>query len=220
MALILIGLACTTAPESSTAMPDHQTMDSTKGQPTETKTILCFGNSLTAGYGLEKEQAYPALLQSKLDSLGYPYQVINAGVSGETTAGGLARLDWALKQQVDVFILELGANDGLRGLPIADTQQNLMAIIHGVKEKYPAATVVLAGMKLPPNMGDDYARSFEAIFPTVAKEKAVPLIPFFLEGVATIPQLNQADGIHPTEQGTQIVLANVWKVLESLLQKP
>lgn len=216
--LVLIHAACGKVQKSSTEQGEKQTPDNPQTVEIKKKIILCFGNSLTAGYGLEKEQAYPALLQNKIDSLGYEYRVINAGVSGETTAGGLARIDWILKQKVDVFILELGANDGLRGVPTIETKQNLEAIIDRVRQKYPDVEVVLAGMKVPPNMGNDYQQAFESLFPALAKEKEVSLIPFFLEGVAAIPELNQADGIHPTEQGTQMVLFNVWTVLEGLLE--
>lgn len=185
----------------------------------ETKTVLFFGNSLTAGYGLEPDQAFPALIQERIDSLDLPYKVINAGVSGETTAGGKSRIDWLLKQPVDVFVLELGANDGLRGIDPAQTYTNLKAIIEKVRAKNPDVKVVLAGMQIPPSMGQQYAEEFRGVFTRIAEEENVALIPFLLEGVAGIPKLNQADGIHPTVEGQKIVADNVWEVLAPALQQ-
>ncbi len=183
------------------------------------KNILFFGDSLTAGYGLDdQDEAFPGVIQHQLDSLKLPYQVINAGLSGETTAGGLGRIDWVLKQKVNVFILELGANDGLRGIPTDETARNLQAIIDKVKAKYPDAKIILAGMQVPPSMGADYANSFKALFPTLAKTNKISLIPFLLDNVAGIPKLNQKDGIHPTVEGAKIVAANVWTVLKAELQ--
>lgn len=184
------------------------------------KTILFFGNSLTAGYGLDDpSQAFPALIQNKIDSLHLLYKVINAGVSGETSAGGNARIAWILKQHVDVFVLELGANDGLRGISSAETKTNLQAIIDKVKAKYPAVKLLLAGMMVPPNMGEKYAAGFRAIYPELAKENQIALVPFLLEGVGGVAALNQKDGIHPTEEGHHIVAENVWKELEKLLRQ-
>ena len=183
------------------------------------KNILFFGDSLTAGYGLDdQDEAFPGVIQHQLDSLKLPYQVINAGLSGETTAGGLGRIDWVLKQKVNVFILELGANDGLRGIPTDETARNLQAIINKVKAKYPDAKIILAGMQVPPSMGADYANSFKALFPTLAKTNKISLIPFLLDNVAGIPKLNQKDGIHPTAEGAKIVAGNVWTVLKAELQ--
>jgi len=184
------------------------------------KNILVFGDSLTAGYGLSEpgEEAYPAVIQHKIDSLKLNYNVINAGVSGETTAGGLGRIDWALKQKVAIFILELGANDGLRGIPVEETRKNLQAIIDKVKSKYPDAKIILAGMQVPPSMGADYSGSFKALFPQVAQKNNIALIPFLLDNVAGIPKLNQNDGIHPTAEGAKIVGNNVWAVLTEDLQ--
>jgi acyl-CoA thioesterase-1 len=180
------------------------------------KNILFFGDSLTAGYGLDDptDDAYPAVIQRKIDSLKLPYNVINAGVSGETTAGGLGRIDWVLKQKVSVFILELGANDGLRGIPVEESRRNLQAITDKVKAKYPDAKIILAGMQVPPSMGADYANSFKALFPQLAKKNNIALIPFLLDNVAGIPKLNQRDGIHPTAVGAKIVANNVWGVLK------
>lgn len=181
------------------------------------KTILFFGNSLTAGYGLNPDEAFPALIQQKIDSLGLLYNVVNAGVSGETSSGGKSRIDWILRQRVHVFVLELGANDGLRGIPINQTQQNLQAIIDKVKSKYPDVTIILAGMQIPPNMGRTYTNSFKAMFPELATKNNATLIPFILEGVGGEARLNQQDGIHPTAEGHRIVSENIWKHLKGLL---
>lgn len=181
------------------------------------KNILFFGTSLTAGYGLDPTEAYPALIQNRIDSLKMPYNVINGGLSGETSAGGKGRIDWLLKQQVDIFVLELGANDGLRGLPVSQTVKNLQAIIDRVKAKYPDAKMVLAGMQVPPNMGAKYASDFKNMFPELAKKNQMALIPFLLDKVGGVPKLNQADGIHPTAEGDKILAENVWVVLKGLL---
>ena len=219
MMLVFVALSCKNNVKDSAAASKEVKSPAVVQPKSEEKVILCFGNSLTAGYGLEQEQAYPAKLGLKLNNLGYNYRVINSGVSGETTAGGLGRLDWVLREKIEVFILELGANDGLRGVSTVETKKNLSAIILRVKAKYPAVKVVLAGMKVPPNMGDDYEDSFESVFPSVAKETAANLIPFFLEDVAGIPSLNQPDGIHPTKDGVVIVVNNVLNVLLPLLER-
>jgi len=187
--------------------------------PSVKKNILFFGDSLTAGYGLTNptDEAYPAVIQHKIDSLKLPYNVINAGVSGETTAGGLGRIDWVLKQKVDIFILELGANDGLRGIPVKETSKNLQAITDKVKAKYPNAKIILAGMQMPPSMGADYDNGFKAVFPQLAEKNKIALVPFLLQDVAGDPKLNQGDGIHPTAVGAKIVANNVWEVLKGEL---
>lgn len=181
------------------------------------KTIVFFGNSLTAGYGLSPSQAFPAVIQKKIDSLGLPYQVINAGVSGETSSGGNTRIDWILKQPVDIFVLELGANDGLRGIPLAETKKSLQAIIDKVKAKNPAAKLVFAGMQIPPNMGQTYTTEFKNIYTDLAEKNGMTLVPFLLEGVGGEAKLNQEDGIHPTAEGHRIVAGNLWKQIEKLL---
>ena len=181
------------------------------------KNVLIFGDSLSAGLGVEPDEAFPALIQNKIDSLKLPYTVINAGLSGETSAAGKARIDWLLKQKVDIFVLELGANDGLRGIPVAETKKNLQSIIDQVKTKYPNVKLVMAGMQVPPNMGSQYASDFRAIFPDLAKENNMALIPFLLEKVGGVSELNQSDGIHPTPQGHKILAENVWVVLKDLL---
>ncbi|MTI38910.1 arylesterase [Fulvivirga lutimaris] len=183
----------------------------------EKKTILFYGDSLTAGYGLSKEQAFPAVIDRKLNSNADQYKIINAGLSGETTAGGLNRLDWILKEPVDIFILELGANDGLRGLPLAQTESNLQQIIDKVKEKNPNVEIIVAGMMVPPNLGEDYTDNFRSIFPRIAKKNNASLIPFLLQGVAGDENLNLADGIHPNVEGHKIVANNVLEVIRPLL---
>jgi acyl-CoA thioesterase-1 len=177
--------------------------------------IVAFGDSLTAGLGVAAEETYPAQLQRRLDSQGLPYRVINAGVSGDTTAGGLRRVDWVLKSRPDIVILELGANDGLRGLKLQETKANLEKIIQRCRDA--SVRVVLAGMKLPPNYGAEYTKSFEAIYPALAKQFRLPLIPFFLEGVAGSTSLNQADGIHPTSEGYRIIADLVMETVTPLL---
>ena len=184
---------------------------------TTKKTVLFFGNSLTAGYGLEPSQAFPALIQQRIDSLGLPYRAINAGLSGETTAGGKSRIDWLLRQPVDVFVLELGGNDGLRGIPTQETRRNLQEIIDRVRGKYPDVKIILAGMQIPPNMGPQYTADFRGIYQDVAEKNNTALIPFLLEGVGGNPKLNLPDGIHPTPEGHRIVTENVWAVLKGML---
>ena len=170
---------------------------------------------MTAGLGVQTDESYPAQLQRRLDGLGYAYRVINAGVSGDTTAGGLRRVSWILNNKPALVILELGANDGLRGLSIDQTMHNLREIIQRLREA--GVAIVLAGMKLPPNYGHDYSTRFEAIYPSLAKEYHLPLIPFFLQGVGGSPSLNQADGIHPTQKGYELVVEQVLKALIPLL---
>lgn len=186
-------------------------------QTSSLKVILFFGDSLTAGYGLSPEEAFPALVEKSLIKKGANVKVVNAGLSGETTAGGLARIDWILRQPIDIFVLELGGNDGLRGLPIDQTRTNLQTIIDKVKAKYPKCKVVLAGMMVPPNMGKEYSTGFQNVFKEVASKNNAVLIPFLLEGVGGIEKLNQADGIHPNVAGHKIVAANLTKILWPLL---
>ncbi|MCZ6674237.1 MAG: arylesterase [Verrucomicrobia bacterium] len=183
------------------------------------KTILFMGDSITAGYGIGDDRAFPALIQEKLDEGGFEYTVMNAGVSGDTSAGGLSRTNWLLKRPVDIFVLELGANDGLRGQSVSSTRANLSAILVAVKEKYSSAKLVLAGMQVPPNMGPDYSRDFRSLFKQVADETGAHLIPFILEGVGGIESLNQPDGIHPNLEGHGLIAELVWKHLEPLLEK-
>jgi acyl-CoA thioesterase-1 len=181
------------------------------------KIILFYGNSLTAGYGIDADDAFPGLTQTRIDSLGLDYKVINGGLSGETTAGGLSRLDWFLEDKPEIFILELGGNDGLRGIAITETKSNLLAMVDKVRAKFPETKIILAGMQIPPNMGQEYSNEFKEIFPAVAKEKNVILIPFLLENVGGIPELNLPDGIHPTEEGHQIVFETIWPFIDRLV---
>jgi acyl-CoA thioesterase-1 len=183
----------------------------------ETKTMLFFGDSLTAGYGLDPDEAFPALIQRKLDDSGRAWRVVNAGLSGETTAGGLRRLDWILRQPVDIFVIELGGNDGLRGIDPQNSRSNLEAMIKRIRERYPDVKVVLAGMQMPTNMGPEYTREFAAMYPDLAQKYPITLIPFLLEGVGGVPSLNLPDGIHPTAEGHKIVAETVWRALQPLL---
>ncbi len=208
------------AQKNAVVTPVEESAASAASEVTPTGTILFFGDSLTAGLGLDPNLAFPGLLQQRLDSLGYSYQVINAGLSGETTASGKNRLGWVLNQPVDVFVLELGANDGLRGIPLTETRKNLKAMIGQVREKYPDVVIVLAGMQLPPNMGPEYTDEFRKLFPQLAQSEDVLLIPFLLRDVGGIPELNQEDGIHPTAAGHAIVAENVWAVLQKAVQSP
>jgi len=196
---------------------DTEVSQSSESTQTKDKKILFFGDSLTAGMGLSIEEAFPSVVQAKIDSLGLPYKVINAGISGETTAGGKNRIEWVLNQKVDIFVLELGANDGLRGVPLTETKKNLQAIIDIVKKKNPDTKIILAGMQIPPNLGIEYTTEFNNIFSELAAENNLPLIPFLLENVAGIPDLNQNDGIHPTAEGHIILAENTWVVLNKLL---
>ena len=213
--VFLLVAGCSDNKKSASA--DQNNSTSTNTTTVKKKSIVFFGNSLTAGYGLSPEQAFPALIQQKIDSLGLPYLAINAGLSGETSSGGLTRIDWILQQPMDIFILELGANDGLRGIPLAQTKKNLQDIIDKVKAKYPEAKLIFAGMQIPPNMGQTYSTEFRDMFGELAEKNSMALIPFLLEGVGGEPELNQEDGIHPTAEGHRIVADNVWKELEKLL---
>jgi acyl-CoA thioesterase-1 len=182
------------------------------------KTILCFGDSITAGYGLDDtHDAFPGVLQTKIDSLGLDYVVVNSGLSGETTAGGRSRIEWVLNQDIDVFILELGGNDGLRGVPLSETRANLQAIIDAVHTENLEITIILAGMELPPNMGQDYTSEFRTIFSDLAKKNNLEFIPFILKDVGGVANLNQSDGIHPTVDGHKIVANTVWEILEPVI---
>lgn len=187
-------------------------------KPIDKKTILFFGDSITAGYGLDTtDDAFPALIQEKINALQLNYTVINSGVSGETSSGGRNRIDWILNQDIDVFVLELGANDGLRGVPLSETRKNLQAIIDAVKQKNQSTDIILAGMELPPNMGQAYTSEFRAVFADLAEKNEVVFIPFILKDVGGIKALNQNDGIHPTAEGHEIIANTVWDYLKPLL---
>ncbi|KGE13040.1 arylesterase [Sphingobacterium deserti] len=217
--VVIFSIACNNSVKSNA---DKQNKDAAVKSVTKkdsSKTILFFGNSLTAGYGLDNpEDAFPALIQTKIDALNLPYKVVNAGLSGETSAGGNERIDWLLKNPVDVFVLELGANDGLRGVDPSTTYKNLRNIVKKVSDKYPSCKLVLAGMLVPPNVGTQYFEEFKAIYPALAKEQNMHLIPFLLADVAGVQQLNQSDGIHPTKEGQIKVAENVWQTIKPLLQ--
>ena len=220
--LIFLFSCKTEAPKNSTNSSEETQKETTNIKTIDTKStpkkIIFFGDSLTAGYGLDDvEDAFPGIIQQKIDSLDLPYKVVNSGISGETTAGGKNRIEWVLNDKPDIFILELGANDGLRGVNLKETKSNLQFIINTIKEKYPTTKIVLAGMQIPPNMGQEYATEFQSIFPTLATKNEVALIPFLLEDVGGISELNQSDGIHPTKKGHTILANNVWEVLKPLL---
>lgn len=188
------------------------------GSPTP-HTLVFFGDSLTAGYGLDDPatEAYPALVQKKIDAAHLPWHVVNAGLSGETTSGGARRIDWVLRQPVDIFVLALGGNDGLRGIDPGISRTSLQRIIDRVHEKYPQAKIVLAGMMMPPSLGADYTRQFAAMYPELAQKNSATFLPFLLEGVGGVPTLNQADQIHPNPRGHTMVAETVWKVIKPLL---
>ncbi len=181
------------------------------------KTIIFFGDSLTAGYGLSTEQAFPFIVEQELLNRGLDYKVVNAGLSGETSAGGLTRIDWILNQPVDIFVLELGANDGLRGLPLDQTKKNLQSIIDKVQKKNPEVEIVLAGMMVPPNMGKEYSNQFTSMYLELAENNDIIFIPFLLDGVGGHSDLNLPDGIHPNVEGHKIVAKTILRFLEDIL---
>lgn len=210
--------SCSGGKKEESGQKANSTHKEAKEPAAQKKIIVFFGNSLTAAYGLDDpSQGFAGLIQKRIDSLGLSYKVVNAGVSGETTSGGNSRIDWLLKQPLDVFVLELGGNDGLRGIPVSETRKNLQEILDKVKAKYPDAKRVLAGMQIPPNMGRKYATEFKDVYADLAKKNDVTLIPFLLEGVGGESRLNQADGIHPTAEGHKILAENVWIRIKDLL---
>lgn len=210
--------SCNNSKSTQNSEQITDTLTKTDTATEKVKRILFFGNSLTAGLGLEDQsQAFPALIQQKIDSLNLNYTCINAGLSGETSAGGKDRIEWLLKDTIDVFVLELGANDGLRGISTESTYQNLNEIVNKVKAAYPDCKLVLTGMMVPPSMGDQYFKDFAAIFPKLAKEQNMTLVPFLLDKVAGIQNLNQGDGVHPTKEGQVILANNVWTHLKAIL---
>lgn len=212
-ALLIMGCSGNNSTKEENQTSTSQEIEIEEDRP----VVLFFGNSLTAGYGLDEEDAFPALIQEKIDSAGLEYLVINGGLSGETTASGLNRLDWFLEEGPAVFVLELGGNDGLRGISVAETRKNLKEIIQKVRSKYPDTKILLAGMQIPPNMGQEYTAEFSGMYEEVASDESVSLIPFLLEGVAGNPELNLPDGIHPTEEGHAIVAKTVWEYILPLL---
>jgi acyl-CoA thioesterase I len=217
--LLIFLVACKSDTAEKGSIAEKKSPETEKAQTSSSKKIVFFGDSLTAGLGLEDvKDAYPGVIQDKIDDLKLDYSVVNLGVSGETTSGGLNRIDWVLKEEPTIFILELGANDGLRGVPLEKTKENLQGIIDAVKNKYPSTKIILAGMQLPPNMGQTYTTEFKNLFVSLAKKNDLYLIPFLLENVGGIPALNQADGIHPTKEGHKILAINVWNVLKPILK--
>ena len=209
-------LACAPAePESANtaSTPDTASISDARG------VILFLGTSLTAGYGLGAQYAFPAIIQQKIDSAGYPFRVVNAGLSGETSAGGLRRVDWTLQNAVEILVLELGANDGLRGLSVEAMRTNLEEIIKRTRARYPEADIVIVGMEAPPNLGARYTSDFRAAYRELAREYDAALVPFLLAGVATLPDLNQEDGIHPNAAGQRRVAENVWQVLVRVINQ-
>src|SRR6187549_2215929 len=221
-AFIVVGCVLASADSVGAAMPgDAAPADARAQSKASTATrprIVFLGDSLTAGYGLDRNQSVPSLIQGRLDSAGYRYEVVNAGVSGDTSAGGLSRLDWSLSGDVQVLVVELGANDGLRGLPVASMKKNLDQIIRRAKQR--GITVLLTGMEAPPNYGAAYTREFRQVFHDLAQVHKIAFVPFFLQGVAGIPTLNIADGIHPNPAGARIVEGTLWRALQPLLAKP
>lgn len=188
--------------------------------PAAGKTVVFLGDSLTAGLGVQPAEAFPALLAEKIRTAGLPFEVQNAGLSGDTSAGGVRRIDWLLQRRIDVLVVELGANDGLRGLELKSMKANLQAIIDKTKAKNPQVKIVLAGMQVPPNLGKDYADGFQRVFAELARENNATLIPFLLEGVGGHRDLNQPDLIHPSAAGHRVVADLVWRSLEPLLRQP
>jgi acyl-CoA thioesterase-1 len=189
--------------------------DSSSAQ--EKKTILIFGDSIAAGYGIEPQQAFPALIQNKIDSAGMNYEVINGGLSGETSAGGLRRISWVLQRNIDVMILELGGNDGLRGIDLSSTKENLQQIIDKALAKNPNMEIIIAGMQVPPNLGTDYTKEFQELYPDLARKNNLPIIPLILDKVGGRDQFMQPDQIHPNAEGHQIVAETVWNSLSKVL---
>ena len=219
IALALGGvLACGGVDNSTSTTSGSAASTATTTSAVKRPQVVVFGDSLTAGLGLDPTQAYPALLQQRIDAAGYHYEVVNAGVSGDTSAGGVSRIDWVLGPDVRVLIVAFGGNDGLRGLPVDELKHNLAEIIHRAKTKHVA--VVLAGMEAPPNLGKAYTDGFRGVYSSLAREEQIALVPFLLAGVAGVASLNQPDGIHPTAEGARIAADNVWPALEPLLERP
>src|SRR5215217_3078221 len=208
--------ATSTKPPSPAESP--AVLDSAPAPLDARQTVLFLGTSLTAGLGLEPDSAYPQQIQRKIDASRLPYQVVNAGVSGETSAGLLRRLDWVLRRPADMIVVETGANDGLRGLPVSATRATISDVLSRIRRERPNATIALVQMEAPPNLGQEYTSEFRGMFPELAREHGATLLPFLLEGVAGEQRLNQSDGIHPNNEGEKIVAENVWRVLRPLLQ--
>lgn len=218
LAVILPLYGCQTEKDNSKTSSNEEKI--IISEDSENKPIILFlGTSLTAAYGLDLKDGFPSLIQKTIDSLQLSYHCVNGGITGETTAGLLSRLDWMLQGEIAVIVIESGANDGLRGTDAKTTKENLTRIIEQSRKKYPNVKLLLAGMKVPPNMGKEYERQFESIYPELSKKYDIPLIPFLLEKVGGYPKLNQKDRIHPTAEGQKIVAETVWKYLKPLLDK-
>ena len=223
--------ACRSTKADDSVVPDTVSKASTSTGPDSVRgasaavagagvrTVLFIGTSLTAGLGLNPDSAYPQLIQEKIESAHLPFDVVNAGVSGETTAGLLRRLDWLLRGNFDVIVVESGANDGLRGTPVATVRENLREIVSRIRRAHPSTKVLLVQMEAPPNLGPEYTTAFHSLFGEVAKENGATLVPFLLQGVAGDRSLNQADGMHPNQRGEHIVAENVWRALEPELRR-
>ncbi|MDH5609607.1 MAG: arylesterase [Cyclobacteriaceae bacterium] len=220
VSLSLFGLIWACSPPTQQPKEVQQAVSEMLPAHKQRPVILFFGNSITAGYQLDMDDAFPAIIQDWLDSLGYNYQVVNAGLSGETSASGLARIEWVLQTVPDIFVLELGANDGLRGLPLDQTLVNLKGILQKVTAANPNVKVIVAGMEVPPNLGADYTAQFRGLYAALAQESQSSLIPFLLDGVAGNPSLNLSDGIHPTPEGHEILAQTVWQYLYPFLALP
>lgn len=216
-AALMIG--CDAGERNAAPPPEPPAETPTPVDTAAAPTILMLGTSLTAGLGLQPEDAYPALIQERIDSAGLRFRVVNAGVSGETSAGALRRLDWLIRQEFDVLLLETGANDMLRGMDLDTTRANLQAMVERVRSERPHTEIVLAGMLAPPNLGSAYADRFARLYMGLAEENDLVLIPFLLDGVGGEPEMNQSDGIHPNEDGAARVAANVWEILEPVLRE-
>jgi acyl-CoA thioesterase-1 len=218
MILRQLFLSCTIAALLGCEQPKDGAAASPPDTTSQRPAILFLGTSLTAGYGIDPAQAYPGLIQQKIDSAGLPYRVINAGVSGETSAGALRRVDWLLQQPVSVLVVETGANDGLRGLSADSLRSNIQAILGRARKLQPSARLVLVGMRIPPNYDRSYAQQFEAVYPELARATGAALVPFLLEGVGGVNALNQPDGVHPTTEGQRRMAETVWRYLEPVLR--
>ncbi len=213
-----LNLACV-ADDRAPAERNRAIASGTTVRESGTPIIAFLGTSLTAGLGLSEEEAFPALIQDTLDALGMDFRVINAGVSGETSAGGLRRIDWLVQQPISILVVELGANDGLRGLDVETMRSNLQSIIDRTEQAHPDAAIVIVGMEAPPNLGRPYTTAFRRVFPEIAQANGATLVPFLLDSVGGIAELNQADGIHPTAEGHHIMARTVWRVLEGVVRE-
>ncbi len=216
--ILALNLACV-AEDRAPADRDRAIASDTASQEPSAPVIAFLGTSLTAGLGVPRDEAFPALIQDTLDALRMDFRVINAGVNGETSAGGLRRIDWLLRQPISILVLELGANDGLLGLDVETMRSNLQAIIDRTKKTHADAAIVILGMEAPPNLGRQYTTTFHRVFPEIAQANGATLVPFLLDSVGGIAELNQADGIHPTADGHRILARTVWRVLEGVVRK-